>query len=84
MQNKTQIMEKVQVSDYFNLGLSQSQLEFVDVRFDTDIPLFIDPSALKIMNTDWSVNCQRLISSYFRLVLENIRNGNQKKHKVYL
>lgn len=37
MQNKTQIMEKVQVSDYFNLGLSQSQLEFVDVRLDTDI-----------------------------------------------
>ena len=84
MQNKTQIMEKVQVSDYFNLGLTQSQLEFVDVRLDTDIPLFIDPSALKIMNTDWSRNCQRLISSYFRLVLENIRNGKKKKAKSLL
>ncbi|TNU79007.1 hypothetical protein [Lactococcus lactis] len=84
MQNKTQIMEKVQVSDYFHLGLSQSQLEFVDVRLDTDIPLFIDPSALKVMNTDWSRNCQKLISSYFRLVLESIRNGNQEKAKSLL
>lgn len=84
MRNITQAIEKVQISDYFHIGLAQAQLEFVDARLDTDIPLFIDPSALKIMNNEWSNNCQKLISSYFKLVLDNIRNGNQEKAKSLL
>lgn len=84
MQNKTQTIGKIQVSDYFNLGQQDLQFDFVNVRLDTDVPLFIDPSALKIINNDWSMNCQRLISNYFKLVLENIHNGNQEKAKSLL
>lgn len=77
-------MKRIQIADYFHLGVSQSQLDFVNIRLDTDIPLFIDPSALKMMDTSWSRNCQKLISSYFKLVLDNIRNGDQEKAKMLL
>lgn len=43
----------MRVSEYYTLGLTQPSLDFVDVRLDTDVPLFIDPTALNLLDTEW-------------------------------
>jgi hypothetical protein len=35
-------------SEYFNLGLSQAQLDFVDVSNEYDTPVYVDPYAIEI------------------------------------
>jgi hypothetical protein len=62
----------VQVSTQFNLGLSQAQLEFVDVDLDGDIPFFVDPRALRLLDSDWADECVALIQDFFGFVLANI------------
>lgn len=74
----------MRVSEYYSLELTQPSLDFVDVRLDTDVPLFIDPTALNLLDTDWGAKCRGLIHDYFSLVLENISNGNDAKAKALL
>jgi hypothetical protein len=74
----------MRVSEYYNLGLSQPSLDFVDVKLDTDVPLFIDPTALNLLNTEWGARCRGLIHDYFSLVLEHIGNGEHHKAKGLL
>ena len=37
-------------SEHFQLGMTQYELDFVDIPLETDIPLFIDPYAISIRN----------------------------------
>jgi hypothetical protein len=64
------------VSEQFNLGLNQPQLDFVDVAMETDTPVFIDPSALLLLDTDWGHECVALIQHYFGCVLAAIKAGD--------
>lgn len=74
----------MRVSEYYTLGLAQPSLDFVDVRLDTDVPLFIDPTALNLLDTEWGAKCRGLIHDYFSLVLEDISNGEHDKAKSLL
>lgn len=74
----------MRVSEYYTLGLTQPSLDFVDVRLDTDVPLFIDPTALNLLDTEWGAKCRGLIHDYFSLVLEHISNGEHDKAKALL
>lgn len=74
----------MRVSEYYSLGLAQPSLDFVDVRLDTDVPLFIDPTALNLLYTDWGAKCRGLIHDYFSLVLEHISNSNHVMAKALL
>lgn len=65
----------MRISEYFGLGLFQPSLDFVDVPLDSDVPLFIDPTALNLLDTDWGAYCRSLLKDYFGLVLEAIREG---------
>lgn len=64
------------VSQVFKLGLTQSELDFVDVDVFGDVRLFIDPRALRLLPTDWGNECVALIQSFFRTVLEFIMSGD--------
>lgn len=74
----------MRVSAYYSLGLTQPSLDFVDVRLDTDVPLFIDPTALNLLDTEWGARCRGLIHDYFSLVLEHISSGEHAKAKALL
>jgi len=74
----------MRVSEHYSLGLTQPSLDFVDVRLDTDVPLFVDPTALNLLDTEWGVRCRALIHNYFNLVLEHISNGKHTKAKRLL
>lgn len=74
----------MRVSEYYALGLTQPSLDFVDVRLDTDVPLFLDPTALNLLDTEWGAKCRGLVHDYFSLVLEYISNGEHGKAKALL
>ncbi|HEY1645677.1 MAG TPA: hypothetical protein VGF75_04875 [Candidatus Saccharimonadales bacterium] len=74
----------MRISEHYSLGLEQPSLDFVDVRLDTDVPLFVDPTALFLLDTEWGAECRGLIHDYFSLVLENIREGRHDEAKRLL
>lgn len=67
------------VSEHFDLGLSQPQLDFVDVAIDTDTRVFLDPRALLLLDTDWSRECVGLIQDFFGCVLAAITSGDKTR-----
>lgn len=72
-------------SEYFQLGKSQFELDFVDVPIDGDIPLFIDPFAISQRTDRWSQECHCTIIAYFERVVGAIRNENyQLAHELLL
>lgn len=67
------------ISKFYKLGRNQSQLDFVDVRLDTDIPVFLDPTAIKSLQSPWGNELSSLLQSFFETVLSYIKSG---KHSV--
>ena len=63
-------------SRHFGLNKSQTQLDFVDIDTDEDIPLFIDPYVFSKSTDAWSLQCNEAILSFFETVLEAIRTGD--------
>ncbi len=74
----------MRVSEYFDLKLEQPALDFVDVHIDTDTLLFIDPTALHTLDTEWGVKARSMIQDYFSLVLDLTRRGEEIKAKALL
>lgn len=58
------------------MGLTQPQLDFVHVDIDGDVPVFIDPRALLLINSEWASECVELIKDFFGEVLAAIRAGD--------
>lgn len=69
----------MRVSEYYSLGRTQPYLDFVDIRLDTDIPVFLDPTGIKSLDSQWGHELSSLLQSFFECVLENIKAGNDKK-----
>jgi len=69
---------KTRFSDYFQLGMNQAQLDFVDIPTETDILLFVDPYALHVSGQDWLRICGNNIVAYFELLIDNIRRNDQR------
>lgn len=64
-------------SEYFNIGLSQHQLDFVDVSNDYDTPVYVDPYAIEIKDDIWAEKASEDIRSFFSEVLDALRNGDR-------
>jgi hypothetical protein len=65
------------LAEHFGLGKSQSELDFVDVPVDGDLPLFVDPFAISLRPDRWSQECARVIQFYFQQALERIKSGDE-------
>lgn len=65
-------------SEYFKLGKTQPYLDFVDIRLDTDIEVFVDPTALKSLKSSWGHECTSLVQHYFEAVLQTIQAGDDQ------
>lgn len=74
----------MKVSEYFNLNKTQAYLDFVDVPIDTDIELFIDPTALRSLKSPWGAECASLVQYYFEAVLNRIRAGKNDEAQTLL
>lgn len=66
----------MKVSEYFGLGITQSSLDFVDIDVINDVKVFIDPSAIQHLDSDWGNECVSLIQDFFQEVLNKIM-GNE-------
>ena len=64
-------------SDYFNLGKSQAELDFVDVSNDYDTPVYVDPYAIEVRDDQWSAQASEAIRSFFLEVLSALRSGDR-------
>lgn len=65
----------MRVSKYFTLGRTQPTLDFVDVRVDTDTAIFVDPNAIRALETTWGAECRSLLQHFFQHILNLIANG---------
>jgi hypothetical protein len=74
----------MRVSNHYKLGRDQGSLEFIDVDIRDDIPLFIDPGAIRLLGTTFSRECVSLIQSFFGHVLECIRTGRDEEARDLL
>jgi hypothetical protein len=69
----------LRVSDYYQLGVSQPALDFVDVDIEGDDPLFVDPRALRLSEGPWASDCISLIQVFFDSVVLAIREGERNR-----
>ena len=65
-------------SSYFHIGLSQPELDFVDVELDEDMRLFIDPYPIATRADALSVACSRDITIFFQEFIERIRSKDHQ------
>jgi hypothetical protein len=72
----------MRVSEYFKLGRTQPYLDFVDVRLDTDIEVFVDPTALRSLNSSWGQECASMVQHYFETVLNRIKAGKDAEAQL--
>jgi hypothetical protein len=68
-------------SKFFQLGLSQHELDFVDIDTDHDTPVYVDPFAIEIKNDIWAAQASEHIRVFFREVLDAIRDGDEERAK---
>lgn len=71
-------------SEFYRLGKSQPELDFVDIDSERDMRLFIDPYAISIRNDEWSQRCNLHINSFFQTALDHIRTNRQQEAKRLL
>ena len=43
----------MKVSEYFNLNKTQPYLDFVDIPLHTDLSVYLDPTAIKSLDSAW-------------------------------
>ncbi|THV35215.1 hypothetical protein [Glycomyces buryatensis] len=68
----------MRISSYYELGRTQSSLEFVDVDTYKDTQLFLDPHALRWVDSEWGNQCVSLLQSFFSAVLDAIQQENHQ------
>lgn len=68
----------MRISQFFKLNKEQPYLDFVDIRLDTDLPVFIDPGRLRSLQSVWASECLSLLQDYFNTVLARIAKGDDE------
>lgn len=69
----------MRVSEYFKLGKKQPVLEFLDVDIKNDTRLFVDPQAIRNLNSDFGDHCHDLIQDFFNELLKAVKTDNRKR-----
>lgn len=67
------------LSDYYELGKEQPELDFVDVPVHTDLRLFLDPYALGLEDDPWFIEATNLIVDFFDTVLAALRSYDERR-----
>ena len=62
-------------SEFFSLGLSQRQLDFVDVSNEYDTPVYVDPYAIEIQSDAWANLAAESVRIFFEELLIKLKTG---------
>jgi hypothetical protein len=62
-------------SSFFGLEKTQSELDFVDVPINADIPLFVDPFAISQRPDRWSQQAHLTLITFFQRIVDAIKSG---------
>lgn len=71
-------------SQHFQLGKSQGEVDFIDVRLDRDNPLFVDPFAVSLRSDRWGADAHGLLVAFFQAVVDRIREGRLESARQLL
>jgi hypothetical protein len=74
----------MRISKTFGLGLTQASLDFVDVDTKNDTRVFLSPTAVSALPSDWGSNSVSLIQIFFRHVLDLIKLGRHEDAEALL
>lgn len=74
----------MKVSENYKLPHNQSELDFVDVDVTGDVRLFIDPRALRDIDSQWARDCVSLLQNFFDNVLSAIISGDTKRAQALM
>lgn len=72
------------VSEYYEIGLTQGSLDFIDVDICGDTVVFVDPTALLTLQSDWGNECVALVQDFFRTVLDYIHHSRHAEARNLL
>jgi hypothetical protein len=72
------------VSEYYEIGFSQPNLDFVDTHTERDVLLFVDPYAISLRQDAWSNLCLDHINSFFQTAIDLIHGGDADAAKAVL
>ncbi len=67
----------MRVSEYYHLDRTQQELDFIDVDVVGDVRVFIDPRALRLLDSEWGAECRFLLQNCFRTILNALGSGNE-------
>jgi hypothetical protein len=67
------------VSEVFHISGTQGGLDFVDVDVSTDVPVYIDPGAIRAQQGFWVTACQQSLQSFFEELLKAIAADDLKR-----
>ncbi|MEG0266664.1 MAG: hypothetical protein RR659_03340 [Bacilli bacterium] len=73
----------MRITETLNLNLDQRQINFVDLYYQTDTTLFLDPFSFKKKQNPFCVNASKTIDSFF-LQLKQAINQNDRPRVKYL
>lgn len=71
-------------SEYFQINRTQAYLDFVDIPLNTDLSVFLDPNAIKSLESSWGNELSSFLQTFFETVLKLIKNGEHTKAKSLL
>lgn len=69
---------RMKISEYYKLGKTQYELDFVDIDVDADAPLFLDPYFIGKTEFPIAVEAKKSLSTFFDCLLQAVRDGREK------
>jgi hypothetical protein len=74
----------MKISEYFNLNRTQPYLDFLDIPIDTDLPVFLEPGAIKALRSPWGTELSSMLQTFFDTVLQLIHSDENVKAQQLL
>lgn len=72
------------ISNNYSLGLTQSKLDFVDVRLERDNKLFVDPRLIELSKKPIVAKMQNQLKIFLAELLDQIKANNERNVKYLL
>jgi len=66
----------MRASRFLGVRRSQAELDFVDVEVYGDVPLFVNPGALRRNDSEWAHECVFLMRDFMDIVVQSIKKGD--------